>query len=274
VAHEAVFRRWDRLRNWIANERVFLAWRTGLEAARRAWQASPEDSKTEALLMGAALTQAQDWLAKRGEDLPVIDRGFIAQSTKNKARARARRVQALVYALLVGIIAGVIGWINQPYIKDEVNRSFTVRPYMVRQVLPFVLSPEDERALKPKDTFKECANDCPEMVVVRAGDFWMGSPLDEKGRYDNEGPQHKVTITKPFAVSKFEVTFADWDACVSVGVCPREGGAGDRGWGRVKQPVIYVTLALPHDRQAISAAHRGRMGVRGSRRHNDRLFLG
>ncbi|MCI0736157.1 MAG: toll/interleukin-1 receptor domain-containing protein [Beijerinckiaceae bacterium] len=39
VAHEAVFKRWDKLRDWIAAERVFLAWRTGLEAARRAWQA-------------------------------------------------------------------------------------------------------------------------------------------------------------------------------------------------------------------------------------------
>ena len=38
---------------------------------------------------------------------------------------------------------------------------------------------------------------------------------------DNEGPQHKVTIARPFAVSKFDVTFADWDACVSVGGCPR-----------------------------------------------------
>lgn len=61
--------------------------------------------------MGAALAQAQSWLAKRGEDLLVVDRGFIAQSAKreSKARARARRVQALVYVLLVGIIAGLIG---------------------------------------------------------------------------------------------------------------------------------------------------------------------
>ena len=41
VAHEAVFRRWDKLREWIAAEREFLAWRTGLEAARRAWQNTP-----------------------------------------------------------------------------------------------------------------------------------------------------------------------------------------------------------------------------------------
>ena len=31
VAHEAIFRRWDKLREWIAAEREFLAWRTGLE---------------------------------------------------------------------------------------------------------------------------------------------------------------------------------------------------------------------------------------------------
>ena len=39
VAHESIFRRWNKLRDWIAAEREFLAWRSGLEAARRAWQA-------------------------------------------------------------------------------------------------------------------------------------------------------------------------------------------------------------------------------------------
>jgi hypothetical protein len=49
VAHEAIFRRWDKLREWIAAERAFLVWRSGLEAARRAWQATPDSSKNEAL---------------------------------------------------------------------------------------------------------------------------------------------------------------------------------------------------------------------------------
>ena len=40
VAHEAIFRRWDKLRDWIAAEREFLAWRSGLEGARRAWHAA------------------------------------------------------------------------------------------------------------------------------------------------------------------------------------------------------------------------------------------
>jgi TIR domain len=88
VAHEAVFRRWGKLRDWIAAEREFLAWRTGLEAARRAWQATPNGSKNDALLMGAALTQAQSWLAKRREDLPVVDRNFIDQSAKPREKGQ------------------------------------------------------------------------------------------------------------------------------------------------------------------------------------------
>ena len=83
------------------------------------------------------------------------------------------------------------------------------------------------------------------MVVVPAGEFMMGSPANEKGRNHNEddgnGRQHKVTIARPFAVSKYDVTFADWDACVSVGGCPQLDPAADAGWGRGLQPVIFLS---------------------------------
>ena len=59
--------------------------------------------------------------------------------------------------------------------------------------------------------------------VVPAGEYIMGSPPGEEGRSTNEGPQHRVAIARPFAVSKFDVTFADWDACVSVGGCRLRG---------------------------------------------------
>ena len=55
------------------------------------------------------------------------------------------------------------------------------------------LSAAEERALKPKDSFKDCAQ-CPEMVVVPAGSFTMGSPDTEEGRIEEEGPQHRVTF--------------------------------------------------------------------------------
>jgi formylglycine-generating enzyme required for sulfatase activity len=109
---------------------------------------------------------------------------------------------------------------------------------MLAEFGPYVLSPAAERALKPGASFRECAKDCPEMVVVPAGRFTMGSPASEPGRYDDEGPQHGVAIARPFAVAKFDVTFADWDACVAVGGCPQ---ADDSGYGRDAKPAINVS---------------------------------
>lgn len=102
-----------------------------------------------------------------------------------------------------------------------------------------VLSAAQEQALKPGQSFKECAQNCPEMVVLPASSFTMGSPPTEQGSSEVERPQHKVTITKPFAVSKYELTFADWDACVAGGGC-NGFEPNDQGWGRGQQPVINV----------------------------------
>ena len=95
-----------------------------------------------------------------------------------------------------------------------------------------------------RETFKDCA-DCPEMVVVPSGSFMMGSPESEEERADNEGPRHRVRIPAPFAVGRFEVTFSEWDACISDGGC---GGyrPKDLGWGRGRRPVLYVSW---HDAQ-------------------------
>jgi formylglycine-generating enzyme required for sulfatase activity len=110
---------------------------------------------------------------------------------------------------------------------------------MQANIWPYVLTAEAERALKPGDSFRECAGeDCPEMIVVPPGEFTMGSPATETGRLGNEGPQHPVTIGHPFAASKFDLTFNDWDACVSVGGCVK---VSDSGYGRGTRPVINVS---------------------------------
>ncbi|MCC6775411.1 MAG: formylglycine-generating enzyme family protein [Hyphomicrobiales bacterium] len=83
-----------------------------------------------------------------------------------------------------------------------------------------VLAPEREAALPPGDSFRECT-DCPEMMVVPSGAFTMGSPVSESGRNTWEGPQHVVTIARPFAVGKFEVTVDQFGAFV------RETGYND-----------------------------------------------
>ena len=87
--------------------------------------------------------------------------------------------------------------------------------------------------------FRDCA-ECPEMVVVPSGSFTMGSPSSEDGRFDDEGPRHRVRIAYPFAVGVYEVTFSEWEACVNAGGC---GGYRpyDRSWGRGNRPVINVS---------------------------------
>ena len=87
--------------------------------------------------------------------------------------------------------------------------------------------------------FKDCP-DCPEMVVIPAGSFTMGSPESEEGRSDKESPQHEVRIPKPFAAGRFAVTYAEWDACVDGGGC---GGyrPADFTWGRGNRPVLIVS---------------------------------
>ena len=126
----------------------------------------------------------------------------------------------------------------------------------------------DTVSLDPGDVFRDCPS-CPEMVVVPAGTFVMGSPESEAGRlravYDErgtavrwtwiddlqlqvdqgqrlvevEGPQRYVTFQSPFAVGIYEVTFDEWDACARAGGC---GGVipDNEGWGRGRRPVINV----------------------------------
>jgi formylglycine-generating enzyme required for sulfatase activity len=66
----------------------------------------------------------------------------------------------------------------------------------------------------------------------------MGSPAGEGD--SDERPQHRVTIAAPFAVSKFELTFAAWDACAAAGGC-NGYRPDDGGWGRGERPVINVS---------------------------------
>ena len=133
-------------------------------------------SKHDALLMGAALTQAQSWLAKRAEDLPAADREFIALSIERETRRRRgrgasgadlraagrrhRRTRRLDQS---GVHRGAVALVD----RDAAHMRRARFGLMC-------LSAAQEQALKPGDSFKECAQDCPEMIVVPAGSFTMG----------------------------------------------------------------------------------------------------
>lgn len=84
----------------------------------------------------------------------------------------------------------------------------------------------------------------PELVALNAGTFRMGSPEDERERYEDEGPQRWVAIEYCFAIGRYPVTFEEYDRFCEL---TERGKPEDEGWGRGRQPVINVTW---HDAQA------------------------
>jgi hypothetical protein len=151
---------------------------------------------------------------------------------------------------------------------------------------------------RPGQTFRDCPN-CPQLEVVPAGSFTMGSPASEPGRFDTKGPQRQVTI-RQFAVGKFDVARGQWAAFVSAtnrqttSGCAWAGPLGEKldpklSWRKLgfpqddTHPVVCVTrgrrsglrtLAKPPHRPQIPPVERGRMGICSARRNVHSLSVG
>jgi len=112
--------------------------------------------------------------------------------------------------------------------------------------------PSATRPLAAGSTFTECRN-CPEMIVLPAGRYLMGSPADEPLRRDNEA-QMEITFAEPFAIARTPVTWDQWEACVRDDRC--DGAAIDialrslpngepdpdyADYGRGSRPVVGVS---------------------------------
>jgi formylglycine-generating enzyme required for sulfatase activity len=76
------------------------------------------------------------------------------------------------------------------------------------------------------------------MIKIPAGTFLMGSPEYEEWRYEDEGPQHEVTINYDFALGRYPVTFQEYDHFCEL---TSRRKARDCGWGRGRLPVIDVS---------------------------------
>jgi formylglycine-generating enzyme required for sulfatase activity len=157
--------------------------------------------------------------------------GFINDANGGKPRWPTPAVPACLGLLIFALIGAVL----YPRTESVAQSPPTMAPAAPKPLAPLTT----DATLKPKDIFKDC-NDCPEMVVVPAGRFNMGSPTGEPGRDVDESPQHGVTIAKPFAVSRFAVTFDEFDACVAGGGC-EDRKPGDQGWGRGRRPALNVS---------------------------------
>jgi hypothetical protein len=117
----------------------------------------------------------------------------------------------LSVAFLGVIILSVYGgWIHvgYPWIRTQA---------IYWNVNPTALEAKEEQKLVPGSLFKECAN-CPDMVVVPAGEYEIGSN-------DNEAthPEHFVVIQQPFAAGKYAVTSDEWGGVLCPWCVPLPG---------------------------------------------------
>ena len=231
----------DRGGRHAAKARVLLAERAeSVEAALRL-------TRTERVLV-------QHGLASLGEDVGVVDgvfghrtRAGIASYQREKGLPETGYLSAELRDALV--VLGETRREDDAAREAERQRLAAERERRDRERRAAERRADDAaaRALlaevsKPKwevgAKFRDCP-ECPELVVVPAGSFDMGSPSYEGGRQDHEGPVHRVTISEPFAAGVYEVTFREWGACHRAGGCSHN--PADRGWGRGDRPVISVS---------------------------------
>ena len=89
IAHEALVRRWPRLKQWLEEDREILVWRQRLGSIIQGWQQTGRDDGF--LLRGSLLDEAKLWLTRRANDLTPEEKDFINASLNLQRRERANR---------------------------------------------------------------------------------------------------------------------------------------------------------------------------------------
>ena len=143
-------------------------------------------------------------LGDRGDEASVIDT-FVPGVT-------VRVVESAGEWVLIAVDGARIGWIDVSRLAVAQGRRSDPRRigWCVPAVDPGVVRESGEA---PGTVLRDCER-CPEMIVVPAGSFEMGSPSHEDRRHDSEGPVRQVTIPRPFAVGRFEVTREEFETFV------------------------------------------------------------
>ena len=173
---------------------------------------------------------------------------FEILSRRQKFARSSRRVGSMALAAgALGVLAyfspqlfnmGIEYWRNRPQPVAEQPHAQVQQVAATPVETPASPAEETSSTRVPGYTFSDCTG-CPEMTVLAGGLFVMGSPENEPGRGRDEGPQREVSVA-PFAMAKYEITFAQWDACLAGGGC-NGYSPPDGGWGRGDRPVTGVS---------------------------------
>lgn len=198
-----------------------------LKAARE----KGENAAVIALLKGQTWEQAEDeaFARARSQGTPEAYAEYLSAFPHGRHADEAKEEVAFARADSLWTVEAYAEYLASYPSGRHVEKARRRQAALERESLLTAISPAGT-------TVRECV-ECPEMVVVPAGRFRMGDLYGEGD--SDEKPVHEVTIEYPFAVGRYEVTFAEWDACVAGGGCTHR--PGDKGWGRENRPVIYVS---------------------------------
>ncbi len=222
----------------------------GIEIGRAIWFREAATVVEDGICASAC---ALAWLAGRPRFMGAKARiGFHAPWRGDPDRPEASTAGSAVvggYLRDLGLTSAAIAYINEPgpeemrwlTLDDAEDLNISVKPWQAATPPPIAAGPPptEEPPAEPGAAFRDCPS-CPEMIVIPAGSFTMGSAEAETGHQADEDPAHEVRVAAPFAVGRFEVTFDEWDACVADGGCDGYR-PDDQHWGRGRRPVVDVS---------------------------------
>ncbi len=245
VAHEAMFREWPRFRDWLALEKGRLETLRGVESAAASWGTKGRNLEDLAH-RGKRLAEARA-LAKVPDYKAQLDANAEASAYIHDCSAAQRRRTmtigggALAIAMIVALVVSIPAIIHYFELAAAARKHHTavVAAENYKPASQILAAGSSAAALRPGTVFRDCP-DCPEMAVIRAGSFVMGSPDSEDGRGEDEGPQHRVNVAR-FAIGRFDVTFDEWADCVRGGGCRSNPHPNKSLLGHGRYPAVDVS---------------------------------
>jgi formylglycine-generating enzyme required for sulfatase activity/uncharacterized protein YjbI with pentapeptide repeats len=208
------------------------------------WQERWEQTFRSALSLLVCLTEAalsSEWLPRVAQ--AGAQRGVLITLVLDKVPIPSAE------ALASGPLIELVDWRGEPdhpglrRLLDAVAKVTRKTPVVTARADSSEVESETVTPdLEPGTIYRERladASEGPEMVVIPAGEFWMGSDKSrDPEAFDDELPHHRVSIARRFALGRYPVTFAEYDSFAEAnGRKPSE----DRGWGRENRPVINVS---------------------------------
>ena len=228
----------DYLKDWEnglhadkAKERI-AEMKAAIEAAEKDAAEKAEKARLEAAKRAAR--EAKDWqMAAKANTIAAYEQYIKSHPTgKHESEARAR------IASLQASASDEAAWQAAKRANTASSYQQYLTSYKNGAHIAEAIAAIDKLRPQPGKTFKDC-NDCPTMVSLPAGTSNLGAANSDNEARPNEKPARPVTFTDMFAISVNEISFDDWQACVSAGAC--QNVSADNGWGRGRRPVINVS---------------------------------